>query len=409
LSVNVLSIEDVHAETIVADGRPVVVLVTSVVPLHVSVPLSFSENNSSTSVVFVLFNTESVGSVVKISDVSRNGVEEELLVSSVLGFADSDLVLVTTNMSSSVQDSSATHARLDEERLASLHTSAMDLRSSNFVVSLEPLVGAIVVSPQNDRLSISVSSTSNIDGKFLIAEGVPVVVLSTSVLPFLARIMLVSSQDKACTSGVFTLFDSDNPMRISLRSNVASSWIEVEELLLVVLGSADGHWVLISSHLSFFPEQNSASMHSGPDEERFIWSQVGALVDRLGNRVSYFKSLVQAVVAVPHDDSLVVNVLASKDVHAEVRVERLPVVVLVFAVLPLLIRGPLSCSENDLGSSISVSLKNTESIVSVEETSNVAGLRVEVHEFVLGILRLANGSLELTVGDFVVEEHDSSI
>jgi hypothetical protein len=220
--------------------------------------------------------------------------------------------------------------------------------------------------------------------------------------------MLVNSEDKTCTSVVSSLLDSDNPVRISNGSNVTSSRIEVEELLLVVSWHSDRHWVLVSSNLSVFPEQDSAATHAGPDEERLSWSQVGALVDWLGHRVGHFEPLVETVVARPHMNSRVVSVSSTSNIHAEVRVERLPVVVLVPAVSPLLVRVPLSSSENDLCTSVSIALQNTESIVSVKETSNVSALRVEVHKLVLSVSRLANGSLVLTVCDSVVEEHDSS-
>lgn len=119
LSVSVLTPVDVHAETSVADRRPVVVVATFVVPLHISMPFSSSKNNSDASSVLALLDTKSVRPVVKVSNVSRDRVEVEHLMSGVLRSADSDFVLVATNMSASVQDSSTTHARLNEEWSAS--------------------------------------------------------------------------------------------------------------------------------------------------------------------------------------------------------------------------------------------------------------------------------------------------
>jgi hypothetical protein len=115
-------------------------------------------------------------------------VEDEDLFHGVLRSSDCGCKLSTSNLVLCHEDDSAsTHAGSDEERSTSSDSSASVDRSPDVVVSLPSLVPSIVVAPHMDDGAFSVT-LGGINGKIIVAEGIPVVSVSTTrlVSPLLA-------------------------------------------------------------------------------------------------------------------------------------------------------------------------------------------------------------------------------
>lgn len=165
-------------------------------------------------------------------------------------------------MSCHEDDSATRHAGSDEERSTSSDSSASVDRSPDVVVSLPSLVPAIVEGPHMDNGAISVT-LSGINGKTTIAEGVPVVRISTArpVLPLLAWIVLSDAQNKSGTSAVFAFLNTKGPLSPVEVSNMTSSSIKDKDLLLCVLRGSDAHLILFATKVSSCEVKNSAASH----------------------------------------------------------------------------------------------------------------------------------------------------
>jgi hypothetical protein len=184
--------------------------------------------------------------------------------------------------------------------------------------------------------SIGVSCMGNIDAETRVAEGRPVVVVVTSVSPLLAWVVLSLSKDKTSTSAVSSLLDSKNPVSVSVASNMTCFGIKDPNFSGVVVRCADSNAILVFAN-RFVEEQHSVSAHPRPDHERSVLDDSCADVHWLLGVVVSFESLVQSVVAGPHDHVLVISVFTIGNICAELFVaEWRPVVVLTRSVSPLL-------------------------------------------------------------------------
>jgi hypothetical protein len=116
-------------------------------------------------------------------------------------------VLTTSEGSTPSEYSLSSHAGLDPERNVGLEsTSSLVLRLADTVTDKESLVLTVVVGIKNDRLSISVLVTLDVDCEVGSDKWIEVVSSTMSIVPSLVLGHLLSSSNhNSCTSVVVAL------------------------------------------------------------------------------------------------------------------------------------------------------------------------------------------------------------
>jgi len=157
LIVGVFAGRDINAEVLATERTPVSRMTRLIFPLLVIVFLSSSNDKLCTSGFFVLFNSDNKVSVKSASNMTCCWIKEEKFMLVVLRFADSHLVLSSSNMIAPEQNSVASHSGLNHEVLTNLKMSALVDWFGNFVGSLKHLVLSFMMAPYNHTLSIHIS------------------------------------------------------------------------------------------------------------------------------------------------------------------------------------------------------------------------------------------------------------